>query len=313
MEALARRHVNGLWIDGLAMSGTRSTMSISGGSVDADIVPAYLRSLSTETVLSGTRFDDFVIERPEKGTHVRFRAGSKSLPVKQTAGYVSAAMKLPVALAKTLARFDALSMRERALVAGASLIGIVLLWVALVFDPMSVKQRALSAELTTLQQSIQMTTLSIQETADADPTLIAQREETKLKTQLADINAQLATKSAGLIPPERMVQVIHDVLSRQHGVRLVSLHNSPVTTLVPSSGPGRAVRRPVRAPGRDRRRRHVPRRACLPARIGKPRVALLLAPARARKHRISPQPGPHRAQHAEPRPGLDRRLGRNRP
>ena len=84
MEALARRHVNGLWIDGLAMSGTRSTMSISGGSVDADIVPAYLRSLSTETVLSGTRFDDFVIERPEKGAHVRFRAGSKSLPVKQT-------------------------------------------------------------------------------------------------------------------------------------------------------------------------------------------------------------------------------------
>jgi Tfp pilus assembly protein PilN len=84
MEALARRHVNGLWIEGLAMSGTHSTMSISGGSVDADIVPVYLRSLSSEAVLSGTRFDDFVIERPEKGTRVRFRAGSKSLPIKQT-------------------------------------------------------------------------------------------------------------------------------------------------------------------------------------------------------------------------------------
>ena len=83
MEALARRHVNGLWIDRLAMSGTQSSMSISGGSLDADIVPVYLRSLSGETVLSGTRFDDFVIERPEKGAHIRFRAGSKSLPVKQ--------------------------------------------------------------------------------------------------------------------------------------------------------------------------------------------------------------------------------------
>jgi MSHA biogenesis protein MshJ len=141
-------------------------------------------------------------------------------------------MKMPVALARTLARFDALSMRERALVAGAGFIGIVLLWVAVVFDPLSVKQRTLNAEITTLQQSIQLTTLSIQETTDADPILLAQREETKLKTQLADINAQLAAKSAGLIPPERMVQVIHDVLSRQHGVRLVSLHNSPVTTLV---------------------------------------------------------------------------------
>ena len=120
-------------------------------------------------------------------------------------------------------------MRERALVAGAGLIGMVLLWFALILDPMSAQQRLLSAELTTLQQSIQLTTLSIQETADTDPTLIAQREETRLKTQLAEINTQLAAKSAGLIPPERMVQVIHDVLSRQHGVALVSLHNSPVT------------------------------------------------------------------------------------
>ena len=88
MEALARRHVDGLWIDGLAMSGTQSTISISGGSVDADIVPAYLRSLSSEAVLNGTRFDDFVIERSasaknEPGKAVRFRAGSKSLPVKR--------------------------------------------------------------------------------------------------------------------------------------------------------------------------------------------------------------------------------------
>lgn len=84
MEALARRHVNGLWIDGLAMSGTHSTMSITGGSVDADIVPAYLRGLSSEAVLNGTRFDDFVIERPDKSARVRFRAGSKALPVKQS-------------------------------------------------------------------------------------------------------------------------------------------------------------------------------------------------------------------------------------
>jgi Tfp pilus assembly protein PilN len=85
MEALARRHVDGLWIDSLAMSGTRNTMSLSGGSTDAGIVPVYLRGLSSEAVLSGTRFDDFTIERPEKGpdAQVRFHAGSTSLPVKR--------------------------------------------------------------------------------------------------------------------------------------------------------------------------------------------------------------------------------------
>ena len=142
-------------------------------------------------------------------------------------------MNIPVPVARLLARFDALSMRERALIAGAALIGVVLLWFALFLDPANLRERALSAELTTLQQSIYLTTQSIQETNDADPTLTAQRDATKLEQQLAAINTQLAAKSAGLIPPERMVQVIHDVLSRQHGVTLVSLHNSPVTTLVP--------------------------------------------------------------------------------
>jgi MSHA biogenesis protein MshJ len=144
-------------------------------------------------------------------------------------------MNIPVPVARLLARFDALSMRERALVAGAALIGTVLLWFAVFFDPANVRQRALSAEITTLQQSIYLTAQSIQETNEADPTLTAQREAAKLEKQLAAINTQLAAKSAGLIPPERMVQVIHDVLSRQHGVALISLHNSPVTTLVPAA------------------------------------------------------------------------------
>src|SRR4029078_2251792 len=133
---------------------------------------------------------------------------------------MSVALKLPIPVARLLARFDALSLRERALVAGACLIGMVLLWFATVFDPATARQRSLSAELSTLQQSIQLATQRIQEPADPDPTLVAQREETRLKAQLAEINTQLAAKSAGLIPPERMVQVIHDVLSRQPGVTL---------------------------------------------------------------------------------------------
>ena len=144
-------------------------------------------------------------------------------------------MNIPVPVARLLARFDALSTRERALIAGAALIGVVLLWFAVFLDPANVRQRALSAELTTLQQSIYLTTQSIQQTNESDPMLTAQREAAKLEQQLAAINTQLAAKSAGLIPPERMVQVIHDVLSRQHGVTLVSLHNSPVTTLVPAA------------------------------------------------------------------------------
>jgi Tfp pilus assembly protein PilN len=103
MEALARRHVDGLWIDKLVLSGTNGSMSLAGSTLDADTVPTYLHSLARDSVLSGTRFDEFVIERPAKTiartepalsedgsestpkkvtpapAHIRFRAGSKTL------------------------------------------------------------------------------------------------------------------------------------------------------------------------------------------------------------------------------------------
>lgn len=105
LEALARRHVDGLWLDGLVLSGTTGSMTLRGATLNAGTVPVYLQGLAHETALSGTRFDDFVIERPgqearkessqdaEEGAetpkprvatpvnHIRFRAGSKSLSV----------------------------------------------------------------------------------------------------------------------------------------------------------------------------------------------------------------------------------------
>jgi len=95
LEALARRHVDGLWIDRLVISGTNGSMSLAGATLNADIVPAYLQSLAQEAVLAGTRFDEFVIESPAaavisaddssteskqaKERFIRFRAGNKAL------------------------------------------------------------------------------------------------------------------------------------------------------------------------------------------------------------------------------------------
>ena len=50
-------------------------------------------------------------------------------------------MKLPAGLEKNFARFDALSMRERALVAGAALVALIMIWTLAVFDPLTKKER----------------------------------------------------------------------------------------------------------------------------------------------------------------------------
>lgn len=98
IEALARRHVTGLWIERLELSGVNGAMTLSGVTLNADIVPQYLQSLAHEPVLNGARFDDFVIERPlpkpagEESSEVeaevkalppgqlRFRAGQRLTP-----------------------------------------------------------------------------------------------------------------------------------------------------------------------------------------------------------------------------------------
>jgi MSHA biogenesis protein MshJ len=146
-------------------------------------------------------------------------------------------MNLPPAVEKLTARFDAMSIRERVLVAGALLAALLMMWMLAVLDPISAKERALNAEKSSLEEQISAAKLGIESANANDPTVLALAKEKKQQATLDDINAQLASTSAGLIPPERMVQVIHDVLSRQRGVSLVSLHNKPVTSLVQSAAP----------------------------------------------------------------------------
>lgn len=96
LEALGRRHVAGLQIERIVMSGRDGSLDLSGVVLSAHIVPDYLRSLAQDPALDGVRFDDFIIGQPEavasadggvdavadlrqsRGV-LRFRAGSRTL------------------------------------------------------------------------------------------------------------------------------------------------------------------------------------------------------------------------------------------
>jgi MSHA biogenesis protein MshJ len=144
-------------------------------------------------------------------------------------------MKLPAAIEKHAAKLDAMSVRERVLVVGAVAVAIVMIWTIAIFDPITAKQRSLVSEIASIQGSMNSTIESMEASAATDPVGLALRSERELKERLEQINAELNSQSAGLIPPERMVEVIHDVLSKQRGVKLISLHNKPVTGLAQSS------------------------------------------------------------------------------
>lgn len=88
LEALARGHLQGVWLDHLVLTGpagTRGNLRVEGAAVNADLIPRYLQSLAAETDLSGVRFAQFAIERPKRADEatsargIRFRASSAAL------------------------------------------------------------------------------------------------------------------------------------------------------------------------------------------------------------------------------------------
>ena len=130
-------------------------------------------------------------------------------------------MKLPASMSALAVRFDRLSQRERLFMLAAAIAVLVAVFKMALLGPLDQRSARLSAQLAGLETGINDSTKA----AAADATTAAYAEEADLKARLAVVNERLSSQSAGMIAPQRMAEVIHDVLSRQQGVKLVSLRN----------------------------------------------------------------------------------------
>jgi MSHA biogenesis protein MshJ len=135
-------------------------------------------------------------------------------------------------IAKLAARFERISLRERMLVSGALLAAVWVLWNMLLMQPVTNKQKALLAELNSLQESIGTTAAAMESATALDPTNVAVAQLKTAQAELLAVNKELAVASADLIPPERMSEVIYDVLRHQQALTLISLRNEPRQTLL---------------------------------------------------------------------------------
>jgi MSHA biogenesis protein MshJ len=120
------------------------------------------------------------------------------------------------------ARFDGLSLRERVLSSAAALVVLIALFNVLVFKRLEIRRTQLAQQLTQIATTITDTAAAGD---GSDATGATLQRTIALAAQLSQVTARLNSRSAGLIPPQRMTQVIHDVLSRQRGVTLISLRS----------------------------------------------------------------------------------------
>lgn len=132
------------------------------------------------------------------------------------------------------ARIDALTLRERAFIMAGLLAVTYFAWTGFHVQPMErqrlqmkTRQEQLSAEIAGLNATAQA--LLVQ--ARTDPNEVFRSELESLKSQLAQLNRQLAGTTDHLVPPQQMARMLQAVLQGIQDLRLeraLSLGSSPL-------------------------------------------------------------------------------------
>lgn len=137
-------------------------------------------------------------------------------------------MKTPAAWA----RFDALSLRERRLIAAAVLGGVALIgWVTMV-DPAN--SRLARAERSLAEQRAQAATLRRQivmlQSNELTPEARGRAELADLKKQMNGLHERYNALGGSLVPPQRMAGLLGDMIGNTDGLRLVSVRTLPLAS-----------------------------------------------------------------------------------
>lgn len=64
MEALARQHVQGTWLTGVAIDNGGKSLSLHGKTLASELVPRYIQRLGSEQILAGISFNAMDLQRP---------------------------------------------------------------------------------------------------------------------------------------------------------------------------------------------------------------------------------------------------------
>lgn len=143
-------------------------------------------------------------------------------------------------LAPLVAHIDAMSLRERALVFGAGALVLVALAKIALIDPELVRQRNMSRvtqqsriELRAVQMQIQ----TLVRERNADPNAPLRARIAVLKKQIAQNDAEIDQEQRRFTAPERMRNMLEEMVLGQRGLTLLELKTVPATEVTAAAGP----------------------------------------------------------------------------
>lgn len=137
------------------------------------------------------------------------------------------------------ARFDALARRERALLAAAVIVGILLLGYSLLVEPgikaaQADRQRADQARTEAESLNAQVALLRQQ----PDPDAANRKALEEVRARLAENDVRLTGMETAMVPPDKMRGFIESLLAQHRQVELVGLRTLAPTPLIESDAEG---------------------------------------------------------------------------
>lgn len=136
------------------------------------------------------------------------------------------------------AKFNSLSLRERALIFVMAAVIMCALFNSLLLAPLTTKQQTLSRQLTQIDaeiQTLQAEKVSLLNSAAQDPHAAMKSRLAAVKNRLQEINGFLLDKQQQLISPNDITRVLEAILIENRTLQLIALHNLPMEPLLSTS------------------------------------------------------------------------------
>jgi len=152
------------------------------------------------------------------------------------------------------ARMDALSLRERGMVFGATIAVLAFAGHTLVLAPQDAKQAALRTQIEQQQAAIAAIDGEITarvEGSRIDPDAQARSRLNTMQQEMGQLGSELLALEHGLVPPERMGPLVEGILRANGRLKLVSMRTLPAEPLAAPGAAPAAPATPAAAAGGD--------------------------------------------------------------
>jgi MSHA biogenesis protein MshJ len=132
------------------------------------------------------------------------------------------------------ARFDAMSLRERVLILVTLVVALAFPTFTYLIEPAQQQSAVLTSTLQRLQTEAAEATIDYQ-LAKAlkvqDPNAVLQQQIDTFQAQIEDHLQQQKTRSAALVEPLQMVELLQQILRQHPGVRVMGLSKAPPVSI----------------------------------------------------------------------------------